>query len=288
LNEQELRDGLHEVMVASSPPPMNPNTALDAGRRAHRRRRATLAGAAVGVAVAAVATSVVFLGGGQPQELPVATQPGDKAGGSVTDTKPSWPNGQTDRTAHNGPRAERGTQLYDALVAALPGTLTLDSRASAPQKNSDPQKTGGDPLPLSMKQAQFEEMHGQVEVWRYTAIASVVRKTQPAAGTGQVYAEILTPGSSTPADLCQAASQWWRNKGDCTITDVQGKKVAVIAATRDERISQVAAYRYDDGTLVVTAQGKDVPFTSLPGLDGPPLTLDQLAALALNPALKLT
>lgn len=281
MNEQELRDGLRDVMVASSPPPsMNPNRALAAAHRAHKRRRATWAGIGASATVIAVATTVVFAlspGGTQPLQV-AATQPPPAS----QDTKPSWPNGQTDRTAHSGPRADRGTLLHDALVAALPDTLTLDPRATAPQSR------GTDPLPLANTQASFEGKHGNVEVWRYTAYVPVVRKAAPMAGTAQVYVEVLTPGNAAATNVCQAATEWWTNKGDCFPQTVQGKQIGFVGNSPDERISQVAAYRYPDGTLVVAAQSTKVAFTTLPGLGGNPLTVEQLTALAVNPAFKLS
>ncbi|TCO56028.1 hypothetical protein [Actinocrispum wychmicini] len=279
MNEQELCDGLRDVMVASSPPPsMNPNSALDAARRAHRRRRATWAGIGAGATVIAVATTVVLaLSPGEGQSLQVAAPPPSAS----QDTKTSWPNGQTDRTARNGPRAERGNVVHDALVAALPDTLALDTRATAQQSG------GSDPLPLAHTQAAFDGKHGNVEVWRYTVDVAVVRKAAPNAGTGKVYVEVLTPGNDADTDLCQAATEWWTNKGACTLNTVQGKQIGVVRDSPDDRISQVVAYRYPDGTLVVAAQNTKVSHTTLPGLGDNPMTIEQLSALALNPAFKL-
>ena len=55
MNEEDLNEALHDVMVRSSPPPsMDPAHALELGRRARRRRRVAWAGVAVVPLVVAV------------------------------------------------------------------------------------------------------------------------------------------------------------------------------------------------------------------------------------------
>jgi hypothetical protein len=283
MNEQELRDGLHDAMVAGSPPPpMNPNTALDAARRAHRRRRASWAGAAAAAAVVALAVgAVVALA---PPEHNGLLQI-DMAGAQTSSkTEPPWPNGQTDRTARSGPQAKKGDQLLQALSAALPDTLSVDANLKYPDSNDT----------VTAAQAQFAGKAGDKEIWEYMVTTAVTSKSAPKAGTGRVIAEVHTPGNTEPADLCQLARNFWGIGGDCQERTVQGRKVGVVTKSQDERIQQAAGYRYDDGTVVFVAQSQ------FPDNEGPlshiakgsmaqlPLTVDQLAALVFTPSFKIS
>jgi hypothetical protein len=293
MNEQELRDGLRGVVAASSPPPpMNPNTALDTGRRAHRRRRARWAGAGAAVAVTALAAGAVLAlnrpdpGGVLPVDL--GSAPAGSPADGPDNTKPSWPNGQKDRTATNGPQAQRGVDLLNALTAALPGTLVADPAVKYP----------GTQDTVTNAQAQFLDKAGEKEIWDYLATTAVTTKAAPKAGTGRVIAEVYTPGKLGPDDMCDLARTFWGVGGDCTIYNVQGKQVGVVTKSEDPRIGQVAAYRYSDGTVVFAAQSKDpdngrgMGATSGSGEPASmaelPLTVDQLAALTLTPAFKIS
>lgn len=285
MNEQELRDGLREVMaVSSQPPAMDPAEALDAAKRAHRRRRATWAGAGASAAVVALAAGTVFAltPGGEPLQIGVA------AGGSppttaLSGTETSWPNGQRDRTATNGPRFSVATDILATLKAALPGTLTVDDTLTFPD-------SGGK---VTSAQADFRNYYGpdnKQEAWAYTTTVAVTGKAAPKAGTGRVLVAVHTPGNPGDAatDLCALTSRFWSVGGSCATRIVQGKAVGVVATTKDDRIDSVAAHRYEDGTVVFAAQSKK-PFNVE---DGPamatlPLTVDQLATLAVNPAFKV-
>src|ERR1043165_963912 len=280
MNEQELRDGLREVMaVSSQPPTMNPTETLDAAKRAHKRRRATWAGAGASAAVVALAAGTVFVlnPGGEPLQIQAASGP------ATTGTETSWPNGQVDRTARQGPRAETANSLLTNLKAALPGTLTVDGNLAHP--------TSGNKVTTS--QANFSEFYGpdnKQESWQYTGTAAVTTKAALQGGTGRVIVEVHTPGPrSGQTDVCALASGFWGGgSGSCETRTVQGKAVGVATTTGAARIDSVAAYRYEDGTTVYVAQSKK-PFIMEAGaaMPPPPLTLDQLSTLAINPAFKV-
>jgi hypothetical protein len=292
MNEQQLRDGMREVMVASSPPPsMNPNTALDTARRAHKRRRATWAGVGAGAAVVALAAGSVFAltgtGGGEPLPIDPASG-GTSAAGPGQPTKTEWPDGQTDRTARSGPQADKGKAVLETLKATLPATLVVDATMSHP----------GSSDPVTGHQAQLEayvDGDQNKQVWEYLATAAVHLKAEPNGGTGRVIVEVTTPGG-TSSDVCDLATrQFWSVGGSCQTRQVQGKTVGVVTKTDDPRIDQVAAYRYEDGSTVVVAHSKAPDNSgvsgrnngpSAKGMSQPPLTLDQLATLAINPAFK--
>ncbi|CAM3429795.1 hypothetical protein KIPE111705_08175 [Kibdelosporangium persicum] len=293
MNEQELRDGLRQVMaVSSQPPTMNPNTALDAARRAHKRRRATWAGAGAGAAVVALAAGTVFALAPSGDSLPIgpaASGPGlapPSTGAAEADgsTKTSWPNGQVDRTARNGARADTADAVLAALKAAVAPTLAVDEKRTYP--NSDAKVTGS--------QASFEDRAGpdKQEVWQYLVTVAVTSKSAPAGGTGRVMALVYTPGNTYPADVCQLTPKFWGAGGQCETKVVQGKTVGVVAKPEDSRVNTVVGYRYDDGTVVFVAQSKDPDNEEGSPAKGsmatPPLTIDQLAPMVLNPAFKVT
>lgn len=308
MNEQELRDGLREVMAASSqPPPMNPATALDAAKRAHKRRKATWAGAGAGATVVALAAGIVFTLAPAGESLPIGpaaatgpetpqvTQPGQAittpppASSTEGRASTSLPSGQTDRTARNGPRSDAVTGLLTALTAALPDTLAVDTNRTYP--NSDSKITSG--------QASFENFHGAdntQEAWQYLAIAAVTRKAAPQAGTGRVLVTVFTPGVDKyqSTDVCVLTPKFWGVGGTCTPQVVQGRTVGVITKTQDARIDNVVGLRHDDGTVVFVAQSKAPDNEGAIGrgvtqgaMTDLPLTVDQLSQMVLNPAFKV-
>jgi hypothetical protein len=299
MNEQELRDSLREVMVASSPPPsMNPNAALDSARRAHKRRRATFAGTAAGVAVVALAAGTAFAL--SPGETPLPLDPASApppatappvSGGADQQTKPEWPNGQQDRTATNGPQAAKGDALLAALKTQLPDTVTVNTTITYPDMNPN------DKRPVTASQSQFVDyVNGDrtKEIWEYAATVAVNTKAAPNAGTGRVMVQTVIPGDNKSTEVCDLAKGFWGGGGTCAARLIQGKTVGVITKSEDQRLDQVVAYRYDDGVTVIVAQSKQPSNEgdSTKPADGsmaqPPLTVDQLTPLVLSPAFKLS
>ncbi|PRY35657.1 hypothetical protein [Umezawaea tangerina] len=295
MNEQELTSALRDVMVASSPPPpMDTGAAVAAGRKAQRQRRATWGGAVAGLAVVGIAVGATYLPsltGGQLQvagpgkgtdvQVPLTgdkaanapgTAVGQPAAGSGS-TETSWPDGQTDRTATNGPRADKSAGLMAGLRAALPqGLQGVDSLQDA----------------TSRTQSQFDkytDTGGQV--WEYLASTPVV--ATGGEKTGAVHLQITTAGNDLPADPC-ATTLSWGAKGSCAVVDVNGVQVGVLTSdgTGDQKgFDQLVAYRYADGTVVLVAQAKAFGGSKLPALDALPLSTDQLTALATDPRFHL-
>ncbi|MEO6082853.1 MAG: hypothetical protein ABIQ18_07085 [Umezawaea sp.] len=282
MNEDEARSALHGVMVASSPPPpMDTGIAVEAGQRAHRRRRTTRAGVVASMAVVGIAAGAALLPGaltggfleaanGTVQDAP----PAASGAPSTKSTETQWPNGQTDRTATNGPRAAKSADLPSGLATALPSGVALAEwlTPSTQSQFVDYTATGG-------------------EVWEYQVLAPV-GKTDGTGATGTLLAQITTVGNTFPAGACEVTERMWGIKGTCEVVDVGNKQVGLLTSdgTGDEkRFDQLAAYRYDDGTVVFIAQAKT--FTSevqYPALDTEPLTTTQLTTLATDPKFHLS
>jgi hypothetical protein len=276
MNEDEARSALHGVMVASSPPPpMDTGIAVEAGQRAHRRRRATRAGVVASMAVVGIAAGAALLPGALTGGfLEAASGFGGASQPEAKSTETTWPDGQTDRTAKNGPRAAKSADLPPGLAAALPSGLALAeaSKVYTQSQFVDRTATGG-------------------EVWEYQVLAPVV-KTDGTGATGTLLAQITTVGNAFPAGACEVTERMWGIKGTCEVVDVGNKKVGLLTSdgTGDEkRFDQLAAYRYDDGTVVFIAQAKT--FTGdvqPPALDTEPLTATQLTVLATDPKFHLS
>ncbi|ONI79790.1 hypothetical protein ALI144C_23910 [Actinosynnema sp. ALI-1.44] len=287
MNEQELRDGLRDTMAASSPPPsMNPTEALDTAKRAHKRRRATWAGLGAGATVVALAAGTVFALTPSGESLPIDAATGGvptHGNGPVDTTKTTWPNNQPDRTQHNGPQADKAAGVLATLKAALPDTLKVD-------ENLTHQGSGNK---VTMSQAQFANYYGpgnQQQAWEYAAVVSLTRAAAPNGGHGHVIVQVNPPGNegSSSTDVCTLASAFWSSEGPCQTRVVQGKTVGVTTKGERASLDNVAAYRYEDGTVVWVAQSKDASSSQSTGsMSQPPLTADQLAQLALNPAFKV-
>lgn len=304
MNEQDFKSALREAMVTSSPPPsMDTTAAVETGRRAHRKRRAAWGGSVAALAVVGIAFGALViptLGGAQDGTLPVA-----KSGGSQPDvretafnatpsgppvtptavppqgsqTKPAWPDGQTDRTATSGPRADKSVQVLNDLSAAVPaGYQAVDKEPVGANFYGGMRST----------QSQFLEYVGALQVWEYMVTTPVV-KTDGGPNVGKLWAQVQTKGGDMPTDPCGLTEKSWGIKGTCAVTDVGGKKVGVLTAGPDGEgdFDQLAAFRHEDGTVVFVAQAKTYTGSGHPGLTELPMTVEQLATLATSPEFRL-
>jgi len=281
MNEQEFRHALRDTMTAvPEPPPMSETPVLEASRRAQRRRKARWAGAGSAAAVAVVALAAVVLGGNSGNGAPGggvqvggSGTPTESAGGETKDTETSWPNGQTDRTAHSGPRFDQGEALLGEVTAVVPAGF------GAPDDlvYLDPAYSGG---LLRHSQAQYRDTVDGVEVWEYQGEQPVTKD----GGVGRMFVEVTSPGSGITGDGCDLAPTLWGLEGTCQEKVVDGKRVGVFTATGSRRDFETwAGYRYDDGTVVFVAQALDYPGSAMPALTSAPLSTDRLAELAVDP-----
>ncbi|HEY7594927.1 MAG TPA: hypothetical protein VH969_17380 [Actinophytocola sp.] len=285
MNEQELRQAMRATMASATvPPPMNETVVLDAARRTERRRRARWAGvgsavaavAVVGFAVVVVAVTSgaggpVGIGSGAPSTL--QTPPKATASG----TEPSWPDGQTDRTATSGPRFDQGVMLLDALRAVAPPGLGTPEDL----QYEDPAYVGGGPL--RYHQAQYEDTIHGTQVWEYMAALPVTK----GAGVGELLVEVTTAGSGVAGDGCDLPPLWGL-EGSCTEQTVAGRRVGVFTATGGRQDFETwAAYRHEDGTLVYVAQSATYDGSGKPGLGGAPMPVRRLAELATDARFRL-
>ncbi|MFC6160114.1 hypothetical protein [Kribbella jiaozuonensis] len=290
MNEDDLSEALHDVMVRSSPPPsMDPAHALDQARRARKRRTAVLA-------AAAVATLVVGIGAGPAL---VAHHTGGRSTGQmvagVPSTSPSvptpratstllpkapttrksgdpWPEGQVDRTASAGPRADRAV------------TLMQDLSSSVPAGFSTPDVKYPDGRAMRWPQAQYASNDGEQDYWEYQAIIPVQKDNR----LGQLLVQATTPTGKPATTPCKLAGEFWGGSGTCTVMDIGGKKVGVVTAKGHHSYDQWAAYRYDDGTVVVLAQSRKTDREGRSPLTQPVFTTRQLAELAMSPKFKIS
>jgi hypothetical protein len=288
MTEQELRHAMHSAMTATQPPPpMNFAEVLDTAKRAHRRRRTTLAGAASAAAVVLIAVGAIVVasvtGGGTgpspieaggPGVVPTE-RPGNGSG--APDTKTSWPDGQTDRTASQGPRYDKGVQLLDLLTTSVPAGLQSPTEL----KPVDGKQFHGD---LRNHQAQFADEVSGKQVWEYMVSIPVGANGK----WGKLLAEVHTAGNKVEGDGCALTATFWGMGGDCQLITVGDKQVGVaVRPTGDDRFDQWASYRHPDGTVVYVAQAKTYFMSGLPGLAELPLTPEQLAALVVDPKFRL-
>ena len=274
MNEQDLRNAFEHVLVASSPPPsMDPGRALDAAHEARSKRRASLVAAAVAVLVVGLGVGSAFaLNPGLGREIMMGA--GKILPSSVWG--PDWPVGQTDRTARNGPQADRAQKLLDELKGVVPPGY------EAPQlktpEGSDMQRT----------QAQVSTDRGQTpEVWEYMA-ETPMRKD---GKVGWLLAEVSTPNPALPDEPCELAKKFWGmgDAGDCQVLAVNGLRVGVVRHDTRERdqFDKWATYRAQDGTVVTIAQDDKYFRGGYPELDVPVFTEQQLAELATDPRFRV-
>lgn len=273
MNEQDLRNAFERVLVASSPPPsMDPGRALDAAHSARSRRRASLVAAAVAVLVVGLGVGSAFaLNPGLGRDIMMG------AGKLLPQTEwgSEWPLGQTDRTATNGPQADRANKLLEELKGVVPPGYDAP-QLKYPDSGSDMQRTQG----------QVASDKGTVpEVWEYMA-QTPVRKD---GKVGWLLVEVSTPNPRMPTEPCAVAKTFWGMGGECQVVDVKGLRVGVVQRNTSDRDSfdKWAAYRANDGQIVFVAQDDKYGGSGQPELDVPVFTEQQLAELATDPRFRV-
>ncbi|GAB3921503.1 hypothetical protein GCM10029976_008640 [Kribbella albertanoniae] len=267
MNEKDLNEAMHDVLVRSSPPPsMDPASALDRARRVRKRRRATWAGLAAVPLVAGVVagpTLIANLPGGGSTEPMVA-------GGGTTTAVPTtrksgdpWPEGQADRTATAGPRAERAVTLMDDLSSSVPAGF------------STPDLKYPDGRAMRSPQSQYASNDGEQDYWQYRVNIPV----QKGDRVGQLLVESFTPDGKPATTPCKLAQSFWGGRGTCAVVDVAGKKVGVVTTKGDASYDQWAAYRHANGSIVYLAQVKKSDHSEHAALTQPIFSTRQLAEL---------
>jgi hypothetical protein len=276
MNEQDLKRAFEDVVVASSPPPsMDPGSALDVARKARSKRRSSMVGAAVAVLVVGVGLGSAFaLNPKAAEEYMMGVGPSSSSNSSSASKSDNpWPDGQTDRTAYNGPQAERGVQLLNVLKASVPAGYDAPAL-----KYGEPEYQNGD---MQRTQAQIASNRGEQEVWEYLAHTPVRKDGK----VGVLLAEVSTPNAKLPTEPCALAKSFWgMSKASCKVVDVGGKQVGVASlATPDRGLSTWASYRAANGWTVTIAQGASYAGGGYPALAAEPFLTPQLAALAADP-----
>ncbi|MEV8375938.1 hypothetical protein AB0P21_24585 [Kribbella sp. NPDC056861] len=301
MNEEDLNEALHDVIVRSTPPAsMDPARALEQARKVAKRRRATWAGAAVattlvvgiGAGPVLVAAYNDHRSSGQPAvsgasatpSLPTPEQVESAAPTATPTVKPTttpaatrktgdpWPEGQVDRTATAGPRAVRSVTLMNDLSSAVPpGFSTPDLRYP-------------DGRHMRWPQSQYASNDGEQDYWEYQAVIPVQKDNR----VGQLLVQSITPSGKPAGDVCKLAQKFWGGTGTCAIADVGGKKIGVVTAKGRDSYDQWAAYRHDDGTVVYLAQAKKSDHPSRTPLTQPVFTTQQLAEQVTSAKFKIS
>ncbi|NGY57305.1 hypothetical protein G7043_00010 [Lentzea sp. NEAU-D13] len=283
MNEQDLKRVFENAVVASSPPPsMDPVLALDVARKARSKRRSSIVGALVAVLVVGAGLGSAFaLNPTGAKEYMMGAGPSSSSSSPWTG---KWPDGQTDRTAHNGPQADRAQKVLDELKGIVPaGYDAPQLRYEDSRDPDDPKGYSGD---MQRTQGQVSSNKGdEVEVWEYMA-QTPVRKD---GKVGWLLAEVSTPNPRLPDDPCALAKSFWGMGGECKVYDVKGLKVGVVQnnpSGRDQ-FDKWASYKAQDGSTVTIAQDDKYAGTGYPALDGPVFTEQQLAELATDPRFRV-
>jgi hypothetical protein len=269
MSEEDVRDGLRDAVANEPPLHFDPDELVASARRQVRRRALVAAGlATVAVAVAAVAVPAA-LGRGSGT-TPVADRPTSTTHIPTPTSQPSVPSTRPDQWPPAGVEPSyrtveelqlRGEVLGEHLRAWLPETLT------------------------SATDFTFGAFGGEAEGEFYpeqTSVNAAISFTID----GKRYSMVVTswlPGSSgSPAKTCVANCHRLPDQADGALyeqtEDVDNKGVIeTVFHFRDNgAMVSVAAYNYD--------MTSSVPPTYHPSL---PVPLDQLVAVATDPALEL-
>ncbi|MFD4670514.1 hypothetical protein ACFWNN_12305 [Lentzea sp. NPDC058450] len=275
MNEEDLKRAFQEVVVASSPPPsMDPGIALDRAHKARSNRRASVTGAVVAVLVVGVGLGTAFALNPQgTKDYMTGAGPSSSSSSAGTQWGDQWPLGQSDRTATNGPQADRGKLLLELAKDSVP----------AGYEAADLQfKEQGMSMGMLRAQAQISSNKGDSpEIWEYTAYVPV-RKGE---GVGELTVTVTTPNPNAPADPCALFTRQQDGQTpSCKMYEVEGKQVGVVSpVTPGQPAETWAAYRAANGWTVVVKQAEDYRYSGHPKLDRQPFFAPELAAVAADP-----
>jgi hypothetical protein len=187
---------------------------------------------------------------------------------------------QPDGTQTAGPYYDRGQEMIDVLVEAMPpGLETPDHLMMA----------NPDVVSLRWQSVDQWTVKGH-KIWLYDVQIPVRR----AGGTGEVHLSVVTTGSEWTGDGC-ASTLPHSGPADCRDLHVGDQTIARFTAPPDsdhgaDVISaedQWVSYRHPDGTFVTIAQADDYDGTNLPPMAAQPLTQDQLVQLVTDPRFHL-
>jgi hypothetical protein len=277
MNEQDLKRAFQDVVVASSPPPsMDPGIALDRAHKARSKRRASITGAAVAVLVVGAGLGSAFALNPQSTKdylMGAGQSSSSNPGMPGTQWGEEWPVGQSDRTATNGPQADRGTQLLNLARASVPAGY------DAPDlKYKDSGMYGG----MLRAQAQISTSKGETpEVWEYTAYVPVRKDDK----VGRLTVTVTMPNPKNPADPCVVANRVHGGAdSDCKIYEVAGNQVGVASPVNPAQgNATTASYRAANGWTVTITQEEEYSYSGYPKLDRQPFFSPELAALTVDP-----
>ncbi|MEV6285842.1 sigma factor [Kribbella sp. NPDC051770] len=197
----------------------------------------------------------------------VDATPYERSAPTTRKSNDPWPEGQSDRTATTGPRADRSVTLMNDLSSMVPGGFTT------------PDLKYPDGRAMRWPQTQYASNDGEQDSWEYRALIPV----QQANRVGTLLARSTTPDgkpATAPCKLVQRA-----DTGTCTVVDVNGRKVGVLTTKTGD---QWAAYRHPDGTVVHVSQSRKSDNPKYPALTAPIFTPEQLAELATSEKLKIS
>jgi hypothetical protein len=274
------------------------------GEPAPAGRRWLPVAASVAAVVAVVGLTATLAdsgaGGRQPGFGPQPSQPSaglTTAPGGGAETKP----GQREHTVSAGPEHERAKQLLATLQRAVPDGYTVPDVGTG-QPGTGPTSGPGMTMPTigpdgtGMPAAYYQAVRdeGPYEGYQgYEYLADTIVSRGPRVGSLAARVWVGIPAWST--DPCVLVDRVYWNDGSCRVlTTAGGQRVALVDGEggpapgagdpgdpgRDLRETQWAAYRHPDGTMVLVAQGPGVLNASIPRLDRPVFTPQQLATLA--------
>lgn len=279
MNEQDLKRAFEDVVVASSPPPsMDPGRALTVAHKARSKRRSSLVGALVAVLVVGVGLGSAFaLNPKGAQEYMTGAGPSSSSsrpGEPGSEWGERWPAGQTDRTAHNGPQADRATQLLAAIKAS----------AQAAGYETPALKYGGEGYQnadMQHSQAQVASNKGdKPELWEYTVYLPIRKDGK----VGKLIIEVSTPNPEDPDEPCALAKQFWgMGSATCKVRDVNGVKVGDASSQEQGRVMDWMSYKAPNGWVVNLAQSASFEGGGYPALDKNPFLSSELAAMVIDP-----
>lgn len=268
MNEHEFRQALHATMTVAAPPePMSEAPVLDRAKRDRRRRQATWAGAGSAAAVVAVVAGAMVLAPTADDGAP-GLSVGEAAQDTTEETKPEWPDGQTDATASSGPRYDQGVTLFNELIGAVPdGYEAPDGLVYA-----DPDYPGGGALRYHQATISFGDS------WEYYGIVPV----SAGEGLGKIFVQVNTVGNGVTGEGCELSRTLWdQTGGTCEEITVAGTTLGVVTDTGPEsNFDQWVGFRHPDGTVVYAAQDNEFEGAGKPPLTSAPFTAQQLAELA--------
>ncbi|XVV02640.1 hypothetical protein ACQPW3_35600 [Actinosynnema sp. CA-248983] len=303
MDKQLFDDAIGEV----PPSTVDVDAVMVRGRRAVRLRRVANPAVAAGLAVVVLTGAVAYtLTSGDNGGTPVGGPPSTTSTVPPSSTTPQPPSSTTLEQPPGSKIATPGTITVDdkvpprqckgrlESVAEAAARLTLATtnavKAQRPDLTLSANPAGSPHGPLGYHQVGREDPNVELSICDTRATFEALAKTTTADGTGNIFVLMHPTWQADLGPMCDYPGLGTRTSC-ATETGPRGEEIIKQTADMGDGITmnQVLVHRKDGTRILVQSEniGTSGKIGGAPTASKPPLTLDQLTAIGVDPALTM-